>query len=220
MKQGLELLNAAQNNVEAAAAQFEDNCLVVIVAKTGISPELGRHFLKDNQFDIRATLLEIERTQFSLSERILNRYANPATALSMLQSAIENKMSSSRKNWFTLSELQQLNRAQYTFMLVLEWMNYEEWEDFYCALSFNIASVSEVIEIELGLPAVAARLRAAGQRYAQLRDKSAKPELAGQLATLYADNQLTEFEQEYQLAKSTLENRLLQYVKEHIGAFP
>ncbi|WP_187314061.1 hypothetical protein [Hymenobacter sp. BT190] len=219
-EEGLRLLAETNGDIVAAVAQFKAEKLVLILAKTGADASFCQQCLKANCFDIRQTLVQIENSQYSVSERVFRKYKWPAQALSKLALVVEQATQLQRKYWLTAAELAILNKPQYALLLVQEWIMYEEWEDFSAALSFEIEAVIEVFEQELKLPAVAANLCAASQRSQKIKLTTSYQEAFRQKGYAPEDPEIQQYEVVYQSQRALIDESLYRYALARIALFP
>jgi hypothetical protein len=220
MREGQRLLAETNSDVPAAVEQFKAGRLALVLGKTGADASLCRQCLEANRFDIHQTLLQIEDSTYSLSERVLRKYKQPAQLLGELALVVEQAAQLQRRYWFRATDLSGLNRPQYALLLIQEWMAYEEWESFPAALSFEMEAVLEVFEQELKLPAVVVNLRAASQHYQQVRLTTSYQEALRQNGYAPTDPELQQYEEFYQGQRVLIDEKLSQYVRAHITSFP
>ncbi|MCA8831682.1 hypothetical protein [Hymenobacter pini] len=219
VREGMQLLTET-HDVHAAVELFKARKLALILEKTGADAGLCQHCLEASNFDIHKTLIQIENTQYSVSERVLRKYKQPAQFLSELALVVEQAAQLQRKYWFRVTDLAGLNRPQYAVLLIQEWTTYEEWESFPAALSFEIEAVLEVFEQELELRVVAANLRAASQRQQQVRLTVRYQEDMRQKGYVPVDPELQQYEAVYQSQRVLIDEKLGQYVQAYITSFP
>lgn len=220
MREGLRLLAETHGDVPAAVEQFKADRLALVLSKTGAEESFCRQYLEANRFDIHQTLLQIENSTYSVSERVLRKYQQPAQLLGELALVVEQAAQLQRRYWFRVTDLAGLNRPQYVLLLIQEWMTYEEWENFPAALSFEMEAVLEVFEQELELPAVVVNLRAATQRHQQVRLTASYQQALRQNDYAPADPELQQYEEVYQGQRVLIAEKLSQYVRAHITLFP
>jgi hypothetical protein len=220
MREGLRLLAETHGDVPAAVEQFKADRLALVLSKTGADESLCRQCLEVSRFDIHQTLLQIEDSTYSVSERVLRKYKQPAQLLGELALVVEQTAQLQRRYWFRATDLAGLNRPQYALLLIQEWMAYEEWESFPAALSFEMGAVLEVFEQELELPAVVVNLRAATQRYQQIMRTASYQQALRQNGYASADPELQQYEEVYQGQRVLIDEKLGQYVRAHITLFP
>jgi hypothetical protein len=60
--------------------------------------------------------------------------------------AVEEKHHLKRKFWLIFDDLKELDPVIYCFLTSMEWLNYESWESYGTALSFNLETVCEQFE--------------------------------------------------------------------------
>lgn len=220
VREGLKLLAETNGSVPAAVEQFKAGRLALVLDKTGADISLCQQCLEANRFDIHQTLIQIENSRYSVSERVLRKYKQPAQSLSELALVVEQAAQLQRRYWFRVTDLAGLNRSQYALLLIQEWMAYEEWESFPVALSFETEAVLEVFEQELKLLTVVANLRAASQRHQHVRRTTGYQESLRQNGYAPADPELQRCEEVYQSQRVLIDECLHQYVWSNISLFP
>ncbi|TGE21943.1 hypothetical protein E5K00_16940 [Hymenobacter aquaticus] len=219
IKQALQLLQETDGDVEKAQALFEARCVEIVQAKTGAPADLCAQCLAAVGFDIASAIDQVETQLYSLTERIVRKWQNKEQALDVLASALETAHGLEQQHWFTEEELRPLNEQQFCFMLVREWIEYEEWEGFDFALAFQVPAVSTQIAQKLLLPELAEVLLKASERQLLICSETVTKSPRNLNRLLAKDALLLEYEKYYKRHKSTLFEALYAYVKTHISCF-
>ncbi|MBS0026054.1 hypothetical protein ACTJJ0_10910 [Chitinophaga sp. 22321] len=162
IRHGLNLLSKSNGNINEARRWFEEEMIQVIIHKTSVSPEVAQKHLLACEYDIARTIAGIDEERFTLSERILRKAKdNKEKALDLIGHNLEDAKKIERKYWLKLDELEQLSPVQYCLLAVKEWLDYEDYEGFSCAVYFYLDIAAQQIEEQLLLPELANGLRAA-----------------------------------------------------------
>jgi hypothetical protein len=162
LRQGLVLLEKYDGDLDKAEKQFQSEMLTLIIDKTGVSQDLVIVHLIKNRFDIGLTIKSIDEERYTLTELILrNCKDKKEDALEKIMHAVEEVQNLKRTFWLNFDDLKVLPSEIYCFLTTMEWLNYESWEDYGSALSFNLDIVVEQIEHKLELPDLANSLRQA-----------------------------------------------------------
>ncbi|MCB2376535.1 hypothetical protein LGH70_03015 [Hymenobacter sp. BT635] len=170
LRQALQLLTHTQGDVAAAAQLFKQELTDLVVSKTGVERPVAEQHLALANYDVNQALQSIRAELYTLTERILLRYpTDQAQALSRIQLAIEGEIPLARNHWVEVGELQKLNRPQACFILLCEWLDYQEWEGLTDALFFHLDLVVAELRQELQQFALADTLLAMRVRYAALQ---------------------------------------------------
>lgn len=154
LRHGLTLLEKANGNVEEAADYFRQECLSLIVHKTGISELAASAQLLKNNFDIAATLKCIDEARFTLTELIIRRTKDKEEALEKIAAAVVEKEQLIREYWLHPDALKSLQPEVFCLVMVMEWLGFSSWEDFETALYFHLDVVADLIRNQLLLPEI------------------------------------------------------------------
>lgn len=105
-----------------------------------------------SNFDIGLTVKSIDEERYTITELILRKYKDKKKgALDKIVFTVEEQYRLKRNFWLNFDCLKNLPLEIYCFMTITEWLNYESWEDYRIALSFNLDVVAEQIDIKWGL---------------------------------------------------------------------
>lgn len=158
---GLRLFDKTNGDIEQAEIVFQEETINLIIDKTGIDQETAKKYLTKLKFDISATLTSIDEERYSISERILIKYKDKETALKTIASIVEENQKLTRDFWLQFDGLENLNKASFCLLTILEWLDYTSWEGFDYAIYFHLDTIIEQIETQLLIPQVADTLRQA-----------------------------------------------------------
>jgi hypothetical protein len=162
LRHGISLLEKVNGDLEKAEKLFQDEMMSLAVNKTGVTPEVAISHLIKNRFDINLTIKSIDEERYTLTELIFRRHKDKKEgALDEIMNVVEEKYNLKRDFWLDFDYLKTLPSEIYCFMTIMEWLNYEGWEDYGHALSFNLSTVTEQIENKLKLTGLADSLRQA-----------------------------------------------------------
>ena len=215
---GLTILKMTDGDVEKSEKIFQEECTTLIADKTSVSKEDAfRHLLK-NKFDISLTLKSINEERFSISERILLKYKDKEEALAVLAQTIEETKKLTRNFWLNSDELQHLEPELFCLVVIIEWLNYENWEDLNSAIYFSLDIVIEQIEKQLLLPEIAQTL----QRTKEIHEQQFAEQKI-MLETIGAIGFTPEFDKQndlYHAQRPLLIDTLYDFVKRHIEKYP
>ncbi|MET3875399.1 hypothetical protein [Chitinophaga sp. OAE865] len=221
IRQGIQLLNQTNGDVDEARLIFEANLVAVIIDKTAVTADIARKYLITHNYDIPQTIASINAERFTLSERILQRSKNnKEDALTLIVQSIETASSIQRKFWLPLEELTYLSPPVYCLLVLHDFLNYEDWEGFSSAVYFHPGIVTAQLETLPGLGFVANHLREAKRRSDEIYQQC-KGWQASEISNKVADD--VEFgihEAGFDAAKTMIIDRLYSLVVENIGVFP
>lgn len=178
IRHGLNLLDKTNGDVNLARGLFENELAEIIVGKSSVSREVAKKHLVAANYDIAKTLVSIDEERFTLPERILRKSKdNKEKALSLLARNLEDTKKLKRDYWLALDQLQDLSAVQYCLLVVMEWLDYEDYEGFDHAIYFYPDIATTQIETLLLLPEIAGYLREGKVRRDQIIEqyKSQKP---------------------------------------------
>ncbi|UUC45159.1 hypothetical protein [Flavobacterium cerinum] len=152
LKYGQTLLEITNGDLDKAEQHFADKMIALTSNKTGVKQDVAIRHLKKCNYDIALTIKSINEERYTLTELVLIKYKdNKEEALDKIVSIIEEKYQLRRNYWFDFDALKKLSSEQYCFMTIMEWLNYENWEDYQTALTFHFDIVIEQIDKNLGL---------------------------------------------------------------------
>jgi hypothetical protein len=171
------------------------------------------------------TIKSIDEERYTLTELILRRYRDKKEeALERIMHAVEETKAIERKYWLNFQDLKILSNEVFCLLAVMEWLNYESYENLEVALSFELEIITEQLENKLALPYLANSLRQASeiQRLAYKKNETSK----GIDNYIKAANQLREnkeyekYKNVYQEQRPLLIDRLYELVTINIDKFP
>lgn len=223
IRQGLDLLRKTGGDIVAARSLFEEEITAIIISKTSVSREVAQKHLKAANYDIPKTLVSIEEERFSLPERILRNTKDKEAALSLLAQNLEDAKGIKRDHWLALDQLQHLSPVQQCLLVVMDWLDYEDYEGFDAAIYFYLDLVITQIEAQLLLPELADTLRHAGIRRDEIkaghRAKNAVNKSFFLVNKLSKDRKLLSYEDAFKASKSAIVDKLYDLVTNNIKEF-
>ncbi len=159
LRDGLILIEKVNGDLEKAEKQFKTEMVTVVINKTGVTSEVALSHLIKSSFDItvaiksvKDVLKSIEDTRYTVTELILRKNkSKKEDALFEIMSEVEEHFILKREFWLSFDCLKELPSEVYSFMIIMEWLNYEEWEGYDYTLSFNLDLVTEHINNQLAL---------------------------------------------------------------------
>ncbi|MCU0391176.1 MAG: hypothetical protein MUE81_08665 [Thermoflexibacter sp.] len=225
LRHGLELLEKFDGDLERVKAQFQDEMIVLIISKTGVTTDMATRHLIKNDLDISLTIKSIDEERYTLTERILRKFKEKKEdALDNIMYAVEEKYNLKREFWLEFDSLKHFQPEIYCFMTVKEWLNYESWENYSIALTFNLEIFREQLGSKLGLTDLAHSLKQAEDIqdliYAQ---KEAKKDIQNYIAVnneLKDNKEFTKCSKDFIAQKPIIIDRLYELVKNNIDKFP
>ncbi len=215
------LLARCANNPQQAAELYKAELLQVLVDKSGLPPEQAREHLLNAGYDLNRALHAIEEARFTLTQRILRKHhRDKGQALDLIAQAIETAEQVPRQYWLDFQRLEQLAPAPRSFMILHEWLAYEGWEGFDSALHFHLPQAIAQLR-HLQLDTLADTLEQADQRQQQVRAAHAASDSATELAArVNQDPLFNRCQDSYRQHRAQLDERLLEWVEQHLPAFP
>jgi hypothetical protein len=223
LRSGLALLEKVEGNLEKAEKQFLEEMIALTIAKTGVKSDIAIRHLTKNSFDIGLTIKSIDEERYTLTELFIRKHKNQKEdALDKIVLAVEEKYNLNRDFWLNFEDLKSLPPEIYCFMTTMEWLNYESWEDYQTALSFNLDIVTEQINERLGLFDLADALKRAEHILTLVYKKYDVRENNYSKATneLRADKDFQKTENEFKTQRPILIERLYELVQKNIDKFP
>ena len=219
LKHGFALLEKTNGDIDAAENLFKAKMLEIIIAKTGISTDIASRHLQKNNFDIALALESIDEERYTLTERILKKYKDDKReALIRLADAVSANNNIQREFWLDFDDLAKQPPEIFCVLAVVEWLNYESWEDLSSALYFNFDLVIEKIEKELSSAEIAETLKKAKQIHEE--------QYEGQITKLKTEGWMEptpEFSEQWYMferQRPMLIDKLYEFVQRNIDSFP
>ena len=226
IRDGLVLLEKVNGNIDQAVQQFQDKMMKIIIDETGVTHDIAAKHLIKNNYNIALSLESINEELHTLTERILLKYKNnKEDGLNNIMYAIENKYQLNRKFWLDFATMKELPAEIFCFMTIMEWMNYESWEGFEIALTFDkLNIVIEQLENTLMFPDLADTLRKASEMIILLYDKyEAGNDIKNYFKAvqkLKLSKKYQEYENMYIVQKESVIDKLYYQIKTNINLFP
>jgi hypothetical protein len=223
-RQGFTLLEKTEGDTDEAEKYFTEERISIIVNKTGIPSEIALHHLQENNFDIKQTIKIIENKYFTATELILKKDNDKEEVLDKIFSAIVKKYDWKRSFLNDPNEIKDFPNDLYSFMTVMEWLYFENWENFESALFYHLDMVTEQMRTKLNLPQLADYLEKARsiansfyEKYETSKDHNNYVKATNELRN---NKEFTAAEEKFTHLKPLLEERLYEFVKNNIEKFP
>lgn len=171
IKHALTLLIKTHGDIEQAEMMFEAEMLNHLITKANVDEVTAYRHLKKSNYDISAALDNIDEERCTTVELIFRRYKNKEEALSRIISVVTHEYGVEYEfryeYWADFKSYKKLPKELYCLYVIIEWLDYEDYEGYDTALSFDLEIVTDEIEKTLGLTDLAESLRKA----AEIKDK-------------------------------------------------
>jgi hypothetical protein len=218
LRHGLALLLQTNGEVAAAEVLFQQELTRLVAHQAHVPEAAARHALELASYEVPRALQQLEQAQYSLTQRILRRYREPADAVRRVADAVEQTHQVPRPYWLDLETAQRLPPPLACVLIVSEWLAYEDWEGLAAAVYFQLEMVLAYCDQLLELPQVSHALRHAAaleQAQAELRHHQLirrgvyrpGPEVEAASAA-------------FDVLRPRLVQRLYELIEEHIELFP
>lgn len=218
VRHGLVLLQQTQGDVAAAAALFEQELTQVVAHQAQVPPATARHALQQTGYEVARALQHLEQAQYSLTQRILRRYRDPADAVRRVADAVEQTHQVPRSYWLHIEAAQQLPAPLACVLVVSEWLAYEGWEGLDAAVYFHLAEVLAYCDQLLALPQVSQALRQVAA-LEQAQDEFRRQQLA--CTGIFSPGpEVVTAGEAFEALQPRLVQRLYEVIEQHIGLFP
>lgn len=159
VRHGLALLQQTNGNVAAAEALFQQELVRVVAHQAQVSEATARHALGLAGYDVPRTLQQLEQVRYSLTQRVLRRYPDPADAVRRVADVVEQTHQVPRTYWLDVAAAQRLPSPLACVLVVQEWLAYEDWEGLDAAVYFHLEAVLAYLDQVLALPQASHALR-------------------------------------------------------------
>lgn len=232
LRDGLILIEQVNGDLEKAEQQFKADMVTLAINKTGVTSEVAISHLIKSSFDITVAiksikdeLKSIDDARYTITELILRDHKNnKEDALYKIMGAVEEQFNLKRNFWLSFDCLKALPPEVYSFMVIMEWLNYEDYEGYDYALSFNLDLVTKHMKDQLGLTDLVNTLQ---QAYNLKTLIFSKNETARDIQNyINASNELRKHE-EFQKCEEDLKRqmpllleRLYEFVKSNTALYP
>ncbi len=223
-RKGFTLLEKTEGDTDEAEKYFTEERISIIVNKAGIPSEIALHHLQENNFDIKQTIKIIENKYFTATELILKKDNDKEEVLDKIFSAIVKKYDWKRSFLNDHDEIKDIPHELYSFATVMEWLYFENWENFESALFNHLDMVTKQMRTKLNLPQLADYLEKARsithyfyEKYETSKDHNNYVKATNELRK---NKEFITTEEKFNHLKPLLEERLYEFVKNNIEKFP
>jgi hypothetical protein len=218
MRHGLALLQQTNGEVAAAEALFQQELTRLVAHQAQVPEAAARHALELAGYEVPQALQQLEQGQYSLTQRILRRYREPADAVRRVADAVEQTHQVPRPYWLDLAAAQRLLPPVACVLLVSDWLAYEDWEGLDAAVHFQLEVVLAYFDHLLGLPQVSQALRhvaALEQVQAELRDQQLI-----RMGVFRPGPEIEAASAAFDILRPRIVQRLYELIEQHIELFP
>lgn len=215
------LLEHCAGNPQQAAERYKTELLQVLVDKSGLPADQAQAHLHNAGYDLNRALSAVEQARFTLTQRILRtHHQDKARALDLIAQTIETAEQLPRQYWLAFERLEQLAPAPRCFMVLHEWLAFEDWEGFDSALHFHLPQAIAQLR-HLQLDALADTLEQADQHQQRLRAAHTERESPIELAVrVNQDPLFNACQDSFSQQRPQLDERLYEWVEQYIEQFP
>jgi hypothetical protein len=219
LKQGLTYLERTKGNIEEAENLFKAHQAKIITIKTGVTVDVASEHLRKNNFDINLALKSIEEELYTLTERILRKHINNREdALVNLSFAVAERNNIIRKYWLDFDDLAKQPSEIFCVLAIVEWLNYESWENLETAVYFNLDIVTDIIDKQLLFPEMAETLKRVRRIHEdQYEEQRFKLKNEGWVSPT---PEFSEQEDLFQKQRPILIDKLYEFVQKNMDRFP
>ena len=133
----IKILKTTNGNIELASSLYKEQAFEIVKDKITfeIDDKQIQQSLDQCNYDIAKTIEALSELKYSTVERILLRYKDLEQASSRILDVIEKDDNIKRNYWIDLEDTKHLNIPKRCLLIIVEWINYEEWESFCFAIA-------------------------------------------------------------------------------------
>ncbi|MBO2008085.1 hypothetical protein [Hymenobacter negativus] len=218
VRHGLALLHQTNGDVAAAEALFRLELTQLVAQKADVPEAAARQALELAGYNVPQALQQLEQARYSLTQRILRRYREPANAVRRVADAVEEARQMPRKHWLCIDAAQLLPSPLACVLVVSEWLAYEDWEGLDAAVYFHLDAVLACLDQSLALPQASQALRhVATLEHAQAESRRRDLARTGSfMPTLEFEAASVAFEAQ----RPRIVQALYELIEHNIGLFP
>ncbi|MBC8110066.1 MAG: hypothetical protein H7Y04_03305, partial [Verrucomicrobia bacterium] len=134
MQHGLLLLEQAKGDINQAEKLFQKETLLEVVKEAKVTEEVAIIHLAKCNYDTYLTINSIDEERYSYTERVLKKFSKDRfTALERIAGRVEysEEIQGYKGDFeFNIEQLDRLQPEVFCLILVIEWLNYEDYEGF------------------------------------------------------------------------------------------
>lgn len=228
LRDGLILIEQVNGDLEKAEQQFKAEMVTLAIDKTGITPEVAISHLTKSNFDItlaiksiKDELKRIDDARYTITELILRDCKNKKEdALNRIMTAVEEQYNLKREFWLSFESLKVLPPEVYSFMVIMEWLSYEDYERYDYALSFNLDLITKHMKDQLGLTDLVNSLKQANNLKTLIFSKYDFQNYTNATNELREQEEFQMCEADFKRQRPLLLNRLYEFVKNNTALYP
>ncbi len=140
---GLKLLEETNGDIDKSILLFKKKSVNIVMSKENIEADIAEKALQKCHFDIGKALNLIREDKYSITERILKRKGKKDNILHRIALVIEENAKLSN-DWMIEKECDKLNKKEFTFMIIWDWLQFASWESF--DVGIDVIYTDKVIE--------------------------------------------------------------------------
>ena len=219
IRQALKLLEITGGDLEKSVELFKEHHLEIVLSKTGVSKDFAtRHLLKNN-YDIYLTLKSIDEERYTFTERVLIKNKNHKEwALNVIALRLSELNDIKSNFWLNFDDICKQPPIISCILAVMEWLNYESWENLDCALCFHLDIVIDKINDHLSFPEIIEVLKTAKKIHSeQFEEQQAKLKREGSKGPT---PEFLEQSELFDIQRPILIDKLYELVQKNIECFP
>lgn len=127
INQAAKLLIESVGNVAEAERRFKENLIDAFMQQHPLSAEQATQYLETAKYDFGAAIRSLEADKYSITELCLMKNKDKEDALDKVLYAIHEKYN--LDFWLCWEkECPEVSPVEYSFVVLMEWINYESWE--------------------------------------------------------------------------------------------
>jgi hypothetical protein len=197
-----KLLLETRGDVLLAERIFTESMVRLFMEKELPDRDRAVSYLEQTNYDLGAALRKSESDRYSITELCLRKNCKKEDALDKILCAMETKYNYSFWLCWEKKDIPPLNTSEYTFVVIMEWINYESWEGD-LVISERIAKACRELNFN---------------ELADLLDRVISRKK--KVETIWEDRFYRLLERVFLRRKADLTERLYEFVKERIRDFP
>jgi hypothetical protein len=222
IQRGLLFLEQTKGSIHQAESLFKRETILEVMNEAEVSEDIALTHLKKFNYDVYFAINSINEERYTYTERVLKKFRKDKfTALNLIVGKVEIKEGLERSSdcfWLNLEHLTKLEKEVFCLVLMIEWLNYEDYEGLEYAVHFHLDTVINQINNQLLLPQVSITLQNAREinkiHFEGQKVKFGKEDVL---------SKLSEFDEQKKIfanQKPLLINRLYEFATIHMSKFP
>lgn len=218
VRHGLVLLHQTNGDVAAAEALFQQELTRLVAHQAQVPEAAARHALELAGYEVPQTLQQLEQARYSLTQRMLRRYWEPAAAVRRVADAVEQTHQVPRMYWLRIEAAQLLPPPLACVLVVSEWLAYEDWEGLDAAVYFHLEAVLAYFDQPLALPQASHALRHVAAL--ELAQAEARRRQLAHTSVFTPTPEVEAAHAAFEALRPPIVQRLYELIEHHIELFP